>query len=602
MDRDGYVSAAQAIMATRPRIGASLALPGGGRRLLELIARSREIQLEALRRLNPPPSDAAQLEQHFIRPLSASALYFREQASQASRLLMFRRAAIVLRNAPKFSAEDKEFCVQYGLLDPVEQAARARRVLKRTRFWGAVGALFGLIGLIALNVFVLFKGVTRGLHWVLPLALAGLGFTVALGVTRWRFMAKRASGPSMELGSAAGLGTDASARTFQRLGPSLAHQPSRVRAAMGRFASWRRLDQSSTNVVGSSVLPLLAAGFSIAATMTLGYGLQHQPPYPVYPIDTVTHGLPSALYMLPPAGTSVTQAQANTIAVAAWRTREIALNRYQIKVVESLEASGAKAIDQTYLEDLEYGLEPRVFSTIRPVDDLYLFVPQNSGYPMYFSAAVRSSNTGPPNSETDMMILTKSDVRSPWRISFITGSLDASDTLHLWPALASPTGYNVVTSFGNAAPTTWLGELARYYAAWKDTGHAPRPDRFQPGWMTSQKGAELTNIPQGSSNSYARHTFTFVAPPQSQQWLVGYGGFATMCGNIVEVASDTATGGGLNQNPSRYNWGAEITPGRYHQITVNYVYPVCVWSDFAHQGMFYAGGNDDSSTTSAGIH
>ena len=368
-----------------------------------------------------------------------------------------------------------------------------------------------------------------------------------------------------------------------------------------RLSSMRGLNQSRPNPYGNSVLPLLAAGFSVAAAMTLGYGLQHQPPYPVFPVDSVTHGLPSALYISPPAGAILTQAQATTIAEAAWRTREIALNRYQIKEIESVEASGARAIDQTYLEDLEYGLEPRVFSTIRPVDGLYLFIPQNSGYPMYFSAAVRSSNTGPPNSETDMMILTKSDLRSPWRISFITGSLDATNTLHLWPALASPIGYDVVTSFGNSAPYTWLGDLTRYYATWKDSGHAPRPDRFEPGWMTSRKGAELTNIRQGSSNSYARHTFKFLTPPRSQQWLVGFGGFAAMCGNIVEEATDTATAGGLNQNPSRYNWGSEIAPGRYHQITQHYVYPVCVWSDFAHRGMFYAGGNDDSSTTSTAV-
>jgi hypothetical protein len=271
-------------------------------------------------------------------------------------------------------------------------------------------------------------------------------------------------------------------------------------------------------------------------------------------------------------------------------------------VIESVESSGARAIDQTHLEGQEYGLQPQVFAHVRPIYDLNVFIPQATRYPRWFAATVRSSRSGPPNAATDLMVLTKSTGMSPWRIAFITGSLDATNTLVVPPPYPSPSGYDVISYIGNPAPSTWLGDLASYYATWKDTGHAPRPNRFDPGSMTDQKGLELTQNRQDSTDGYARQTFAFVPPSSSQQWMVGFGEIALMCGNITEISTDTALGVGLNQNASRYNWGPEIAPGRYRSISENWVYPVCVYSDSAHRGKFHVFGNLDSQTSETAVH
>ncbi|HUC13342.1 MAG TPA: hypothetical protein VMS00_02720 [Acidimicrobiales bacterium] len=120
MDQAEYVRAARAIQeANMAKIGRRYL---GSRRTIRLLAEmARQIETK-LRSLDPPPDDAAAIEEHFIRPWSEYAKFLEAMAgTRVPRWLGpsgTRRFLAEAPGAPQDREEDIDFCNAYGLGDP----------------------------------------------------------------------------------------------------------------------------------------------------------------------------------------------------------------------------------------------------------------------------------------------------------------------------------------------------------------------------------------------------------------------------------------------------------------------------------------------------
>jgi hypothetical protein len=255
----------------------------------------------------------------------------------------------------------------------------------------------------------------------------------------------------------------------------------------------------------------------------------------------------------------------------------------QINVVQEIDSGSVQEADTNYLEGLRYGLLQPTFTSPRPANSVTVFVPRQDSWPIYFGAGI--SAVPPPSlgQTTDFLIFTKDSPASTWRISFVIGDAATSDDLTLPPPAVDGQGYDTVTAVSGSSPTTWLGSLANYYRSWKDTGAAPSNSAFVSNSLTSGQGQQMAEHPQGyiGDDGEVVNHYEFTAPPSSEQWLIGIGGNPMVCGTDHETVLNTPHGNGrLYQTPNRQNWGPEVAPGFHAAISLDWGYPVCIYSGY----------------------
>jgi hypothetical protein len=120
VDQAEYVEAARAVQdANMSKVGRRYL---GSKRTIRLLAEmARQIETE-LRALDPPAEDAAEIEEHFIRPWSEYATFLAAMADgPVPRWLSpnaTRKFLAEAPGAPRDREEDIDFCNAYGLGDP----------------------------------------------------------------------------------------------------------------------------------------------------------------------------------------------------------------------------------------------------------------------------------------------------------------------------------------------------------------------------------------------------------------------------------------------------------------------------------------------------
>jgi hypothetical protein len=356
----------------------------------------------------------------------------------------------------------------------------------------------------------------------------------------------------------------------------------------------------SRSVVSASVT---AVALVTSLLVTVSVHSSSATPYPSLSLDPSPFAQPASLALGPAKfGSPITNEQATHVIQAAWRLRENALVLRQPNVIRSVETGSQADLDAQYLEDLAHGQEPVIYSAPRPADAIDIFIPPPAMSTSYFAAAVSASPTHDPTATTDLLIMTRTRTDRTWKIAFVEGRQDTEDGIYFPGPLGIPGGWDGFDFVGNGY-TGWLSQLAAYYATWKDTGHPPTHDAFVTGILTDEKGEELTDRGQDSLTDHglARQTYTFVAPPQSEQWLIGYGGTAATCGNIVETRTEREVDGILVQKKNRSSWGAEVAPGSYKTIVTRIVFPVCVSTNDTASNSLQVFGNEDSNAGEYGL-
>ena len=123
MDQKEYVRLARDLPEhLQRRVSVRTALPGGGRVYLRRFSAALTELVRQLRELQPPPSDADDIEKHFIQPLELLAKFASETASTSRPWLSFAGALKLLADrGPKPTEADLAFTRAYGLDDvPVQ--------------------------------------------------------------------------------------------------------------------------------------------------------------------------------------------------------------------------------------------------------------------------------------------------------------------------------------------------------------------------------------------------------------------------------------------------------------------------------------------------
>lgn len=471
--------------------------------------------------------------------------------------------------------------------------------LKRSMFRSPVRREIWTLCIVSLvDATALVTAILSGSPWLVPIAVAGLG---ALLANLWLLF--RHSHKNRPVAAAPFSDSTHDGRSYRTRHADVRYQrfsvPERPRQLFGAFGPRvaRPLPRETVGAIATT-LALVAALVLLLTLQNIGPA-----PYPRLSITNSTERLPAALSLGPPQGAAISIDEATQVTKAAWRTREQALIGRQLGVIRELETGTQESLDSEYLKNLEYGLEPPINTAPRPADAIDVFVPPPSMYTNYFAAAVNTSPSTNPAAATDLLVMTRSRAGSPWRISWVTGSQGSQDNMLIPQPLGLPEGWDGFDWFGNDM-NSWLGDLAAYYTSWKNTGHAPVPDPFVSGFLTDQKGEELSARGQGSltDDGAARQTYTFKAPPAADQWLLGYGGTGIMCGNIAEVVTLHAVSGGLVQDSNRVNWGAGVPPGSYRSIATTFLYSVCVYTEEGDPSALYVFGNENDVVGEQGFH
>jgi hypothetical protein len=155
------------------------------------------------------------------------------------------------------------------------------------------------------------------------------------------------------------------------------------------------------------------------------------------------------------------------------------------------------------------------------------------------------------------------------------------------PPQTDPEGFDLATSPpAPKGPTSnWLGELAQYYLSWKEEGTQPTGSPFAPGALTTEMGPQLKAHREGAlvDGGDIRGTYRFTP---EDQWLVGFGGWPVVCGDVYETVTDTALSGTLFQAQNRNQWGADVAPGTYTSVVTVYDVEVCIFPDASALGVY----------------
>jgi len=310
------------------------------------------------------------------------------------------------------------------------------------------------------------------------------------------------------------------------------------------------------------------------------------PPYPRLRVEAEPHHLPPALTLGNTETPLVTPAQAAAVMKALWSAREDGLVHRNLGVIRQIDTMALAGYDEEYLHNLQYGLEKTIFVAPRPVINVVVFVARQSSWPVYFAAEVACQPGATSGRATDLLLATRASSHTTWHLALEIGN----DNSQLTQTLPSPetdsSGFDVATSPAPKGPTRdWLSELAQYYASWKNVGSQPAGSPFAPGALTTEMGPQLAAHPQGALVDGGGIQGTYRFAPEDQ-WLVGFGGWPVVCGDVYETVTDTALSGTLYQARSRYQWGPDVSPGAYHSVDTVYDVEVCIFPDGSSLGVY----------------
>lgn len=350
----------------------------------------------------------------------------------------------------------------------------------------------------------------------------------------------------------------------------------------------RRRARGACLITALLVVAVAASGCGVDATIYhSGPGTTNVPsPFPRLRVETAPEHLPLALSLGSMQAPLVTPAQATVITKALWKAREDGLVHRNLGLIRQIDAMALAGYDEDYLDNLQYGLEKTIFVVPRPVDSVTVFVPRQTTWPAYFAAEVSCQPGASPGMATDLLLVTRASPEATWKLALEIGNDDSQLSQTLPPPQTDPEGYDLATAPAPKGPTSsWLGELAQYYYSWREDGSAPTGSPFAPGALTTEMGPELKPHPEGAlvDGGDIRGTYRFTA---EDQWLVGFGGWPVVCGDVYESMTDTALSGTLYQAQNRYQWGADVPPGTYKRVVTVEDVEVCIFPEASALGVY----------------
>ena len=249
-----------------------------------------------------------------------------------------------------------------------------------------------------------------------------------------------------------------------------------------------------------------------------------------------------------------------------WSDHEQALVKRDVKALARLDGQPLLAVEAELLQ-VSLGVQQPVLAAARQPSAVRVHVPAAQSWPVPILAVFDLPASGSEGASHVAVLLSKANP-SGAPVALERAALAAAE-----PAFdTDPAGY---VRMGQAA-----SDLSKTYASYMQAvAHgtpAPSPAPFAPGKLTSEAAASdasLLSDPAGHSRGSLGGAEIDYAPLQVATpvfGLPGGAGFALFATQRTQTLHPTA-GKALLQDAERHNYGVNLAPGQYQQITVQSV-------------------------------
>ena len=278
----------------------------------------------------------------------------------------------------------------------------------------------------------------------------------------------------------------------------------------------------------------------------------------------------------------VSPSQAKQVMAALWNAEERANVTRNAAIYRGVNTGSSLLLEEWNLDLLRYhGAKFYWQSGRRTIDKITVYLPRQTGYPLYFMAEVLATLPGmtvSPAYTTAELFVTKSSPAEPWRISTQVFDNGYGYSPAASPPVVDRQGYDLLPNTPVSVARTWPSLVAAYYTHLKAFGVPPPHSRLLPGPLTT--GTPLANIRQGHVDSRGVvYHYSFVVEGTGAPWVISIGGGGpTSCADIFENLTMTIARPHtvFDQVANVPDWGPDLAPGYYSHVVRTFEWPICV--------------------------
>ncbi|MCU1624861.1 MAG: hypothetical protein JWL79_3706 [Frankiales bacterium] len=285
------------------------------------------------------------------------------------------------------------------------------------------------------------------------------------------------------------------------------------------------------------------------------------------------HGQPPVVADLQAGGMVIDPAGAAQVLNQYWSVHERALVDRDLATLGRLSAGPAREWEQSNV-----ACRCLVVRTPRPLLDTAYFVTRQTRYPATFVTEAQTSVGGQYWAE--LLVFTKVRAGAPWLVTQDSGFGPAPGVA---PQLGGPipdsAGFDQpVTTSQHRRAQTLAADFAAVWQEAKNTGTVPSGTAFD---LTGQTGRRLFELASHRQDTVQRNGllghYRFYASPSDQLVEVtDTNGADLACQTVRETVVYRPTAGQrIRQDLWRRNWGPDLRPGLYRQVTDQVVWGTC---------------------------
>jgi hypothetical protein len=263
------------------------------------------------------------------------------------------------------------------------------------------------------------------------------------------------------------------------------------------------------------------------------------------------------------SGTALTQDAARGVAIAWFLKRDPARARNADHILKTLETADAYRVDKGYTQQILCGCEEP--KHLHQLDSLSVLLPKA---PVdAFVAQFDTIRIGQPTrAEYTVVFVARSGT---WRAAIVAANDVGAQSFHARTGRPS-------SSKSSASARSLLNQLGGYLYTARTTGHVPTSAghhwKGYPAVLAKENASDGQD--RADSHGIYRH-YNVAAATSAYTFRVAEG--ELVCGAIADTVVITPPHGHvLSQDPSRHNWGSNLRPGEYPELTESHVYEVCM--------------------------
>ena len=290
-------------------------------------------------------------------------------------------------------------------------------------------------------------------------------------------------------------------------------------------------------------------------------------------LATDQHRQPPVLVDVQPGGTVIDPVGAAQVLSQYWSVHERALVDRDLASLGRLSAGPAREWEQPNVKCRCLAVQ-----TPRPLLNAAYFVTRQTRYPATFVTEAQTSAGG--QYWAKLLVFTKVRAGAPWLVTQDSGFGPAPGVApQLGAPLPDSAGFDQpVTTSQHRRAQTLAADLAAVWQHAKDSGTVPSRTAFELTGQTGRRLFELTTHQQDTvqSNGLLGHYRFYASPSDQLVEVTDTNGADLACQAVRETVVHRPTAGHrIRQDLQRQNWGPDLRPGLYRQVTDQVVWGTC---------------------------